>query len=616
MSYRRRAALVAGSLAVVAGIGRVAAGGPTGSLRPGFVIFVGVFGVTLSVFGLARGVRADTHVAVLPNPAGRDVSPPENDGFGGGSSRLVKDYRVAERLRDLLRRALARERGGDTDAAEDAIDAGTWTDDPAAAAAFTGDSGRGRRLRDGVAARRAGTSRLGYRLDRAAARLRSLMGLSADDADPEATATPTSLGTHATGRWTGFRALALAFVGVGILARRPGLVVAGGVAVVALAVRAAARVPDPDLTVNRVIDADAPSHGDEVTVRVRVRNDTDRTLFDCRLADGVPETLAVTEGAAQVATALRPGASATVEYAVRATRGDHAFDAPRVVLGDAAGTAERVFEPEATGDAALSVSLPTTDLSMPVRSSTTRHRGRIEADSGGDGIAFYATREYRRGDPLSRIDWNRYAGTRELSTLEFQEEQAATVVVVVDARPAAYHAPADGSLDTTVDRAVLAARAVADARLDAEDTVGVAALSPERLFVPPSGGQAHRSRLKTVLETSSAVAPTPADGEFYVGPTFRWLQRELPNDAQVVCCSPLTDDAVVRVLRYLAAYGHPVTVVSPDPGTQPTASGTVVATERVFRLAALRRAGIRVAEWRHGESLPAAIERQRLGWSA
>ncbi|WP_135301989.1 DUF58 domain-containing protein [Haloarcula amylovorans] len=617
MNYRRRAALVVGVLVVVAGLWGALTGAFSLSLRPGTVVFVGVFAVGLGLYGAYRRYRTEPRSPVLRDPATRDVSPPEpaTDGFGSGSTRRIEQHRLTEDVRSLLRRALTRGEG-DTDAADAALASGEWTDDPSASAAFERDVGRRRQYRDRLAARLGETTRLAYRLERAATGLRSVLGLTADDdALPEPRRT-SGLGTVQTGRWAGFRVVPFVFVGVGLVARRPGLVLAGAVAVVALAVSAASRAPDPDLIVNRAVDAADPTHGEEVTVTMQVRNDGDRTLFDCRLADGVPDTLAVTEGSAQLATALRPDATATVEYTVRATRGDHAFGPPRAVVGDAAGTAATVTEPTVTGDDSLSVSLPPEDLSVPVRSRTTQHRGRIKADSGGDGIAFYATREYRPGDPLSRIDWNRYASTRDLSTLQFREEQAATVVVLVDARPAAYHAPTDPSLDTTVDRAVVAARGVVGARIDAEDQVGLAALSTERLFVPPGGGHAHRSRLETVLSSADAFGPTPADGEFYVGPTFRWLQRELPNAAQVVCCSPLTDDTVVRTLRYLAAYGHPVTVLSPDPGTRPTAAGTVAAAKRLFRLSDLRRQGIPVIDWRHGESLAAAIERQGREWSA
>ncbi|MDS0280995.1 DUF58 domain-containing protein [Haloarcula onubensis] len=613
MSLHRRFALALGSLAVLVGALGVATGGFDAAARPGLVIFVGILGVGLALYSLSRRVRVPTAVAVLDDPSDRDIAPPAPSTDGGGSARLTRHRRLADEVRTLLRRAVARD-GLDDATADEVIGSGAWTDDPVAAAAFADDVGRSRQLRDWLRARRDGTTTLGYRLDRAGAAIRELLGLPATDAEPSQARTPTGTGVVETGRWAGFRAVPLAFVGVGIVARRPGLLLAGAVAVVALAVGVASRPPDPDLTVTRAIHAEEPAHGDAVTVRMQVRNDGDRALVDCRVADGVPDALAVTDGSPQLATALRPDATATVEYTVRATRGEHRFDAPRVVAGDAAGASARVTEPAVTGDESLSVSLPSADLDVPVRSQTTRLRGRIEADDGGEGIAFYATRDYRPGDPLSRVDWNRYASTRELSTLQFQQEQSATVVVLVDARPDAYHAPADPTLDTTVDRAVLSARGVLDARLDADDRVGLAALSTDRLYVPPSGGQAHRSRLETVLATNAAVGPTPAVGEWFPEATFRWLRRELPSAAQVVCCSPLTDDDVVRVLRYLAAYGHAVTVLSPDPGTRPTAAGTVAAARRQFRCSSLRRQGIPVVDWRHEESLAVAIERQRGEW--
>ncbi|WP_276271121.1 DUF58 domain-containing protein [Haloarcula litorea] len=607
MSYRRLVVLAAGVTITLVGVAGAVTGAFAFPMRPGVVVFVGVFAVTLAGVGAYRGRDGEHDVPALADRSGRSVTPPDRATDGFGQRRRTRHHQLAGDLREIVERGL-RDRP-DTEAA-DALAAGTWTDDGAAAAAFTDEVGRGRQLRDRLRALRAGRSRLAYRVDRAAAAVRGLLGLSADDADPEPTPTAAAAGVVETDRWRGFRAVPLAFVGVGILARQPGLVVAAAVPVVALAVSAATRTPEPDLTVERAVEATDPTHGDEVVVRLTVRNEGDHTLLDCRVGDGVPDALAVVEGSPQVATALRPGATATVEYTVRATRGDHAFETPHAVVGDGAGRTATVTEPSVTGDAALSVGLGPSELDFPVRSQTTRQRGRIAADEGGEGIAFYATREYRPGDPLSRIDWNRYAGTRELSTLEFREERSATVVVLVDARPAAYHAPADPTLDGTVDRSVVAARAVADARLAAEDRVGLAALSVDRLSVPPGSGPAHRSRLTAALD-SDALGPTAPEGSYLPGPTFRWLRRELPGDAQVVCCSPLTDDDVVRTLRYLSAYGHHVTVVSPDPGTRPSAEGTVAAARRLFRVSDLRRHGVPVVDWGHDESLAVAVERHR-----
>jgi uncharacterized repeat protein (TIGR01451 family) len=608
----KRLLLAAGVCSLLAGFG-VAVAGTGVTVDRGFLVFVGLLAAGIAIYAGYQRYAATRQRPALPERTQRDVSPPETatDGYG---AVLTRDYHVADDLQALLARALVRTQEHDESTAETAIHEGDWTADATAAALFADTVDRARQYRDRITARLSGHSRYRYRVERAATELRSVLGIDAVDEVPADAASTPAAGTVETGRWTGFYTVPLALVGVGILAKRPGLVLASAVAVVALAVRAGTTTPDPAITVDRAVSDTDPTHGDEVTVTLTVRNDGDRTLLDCRVADGVPDTLAVTDGSPQLATALRPATTATVEYTVRATRGDHEFEAPTVVAGDAAGATATVTETSVTGVSALSVSLPQVDADAPVQSQTTRYRGRIDADQGGDGIAFYATREYRAGDPLSRIDWNRYAGTRELSTLEFREEQAATVVVLVDARPSAYDAPTLPDLDATVDRSVVAARSVIQSRLDAEDRVGLAALAPDRLFVGPSGGPTHKNRLETTLATDPIFSPRPPEGEFYPGPTLRWLRRELPASAQVVCCSPLVDDDIRRILRYLAAYGHAVTVVSPDPGTAPTADGTVDAADRLFRISELRREGIPVVDWHQDESLPAAFERARE-WS-
>ena len=615
MSLRRRLSLGAGVCLVLAGFGTAAGGTGGVTVERGFVVFVGLLAAGLAIYAGWQRYVTPQRSPVLPDRRARDVAPPEPATDGAGTaSTLTRDYRVADDLRALLRQALVRTRERDESGAEAAISAGDWTDDPTAAALFADTVDRPRQYRDRIGARATGRARYRHRVERAAAELRAVLGIDAVDETPgERTAVPAN-GTVETGRWVGFYTIPLGLVGVGIVGTRPGLVLAGAVAVVALAVRAGSTTPDPSVTVDRAVSETAPTHGDEVTVTLTVRNDGDRTLTDCRISDGVPDTLAVTDGSPQLATALRPDATATVEYTVRATRGDHEFTAPTVVAADTVGATATVTDAAVTGVTALSVSLPAIEADAPVQSQTTRHRGRIDADQGGDGIAFYATREYRPGDPLSRIDWNRYAGTRELSTLEFREEQAATVVVLVDARPEAYGAPASPELDATVDRSVIAARSVIESRLGAEDRVGLAALSPDRLFIGPSGGPTHENRLLTTLASDPVFRPAPPEDEFYPGPTLRWLRRELPPSAQVVCCSPLIDDDIRHTLRYLAAYGHAVTVVSPDPGVAPTADGTVAAAERLFRISKLRRDGIPVVDWHHDEPLAAAFERTRE-WS-
>jgi hypothetical protein len=64
----------------------------------------------------------------------------------------------------------------------------------------------------------------------------------------------------------------------------------------------------------------------------------------------------------------------------------------------------------------------------------------------------------------------------------------------------------------------------------------------------------------------------------------------------------------------LDAYGHLVTVVSPDPTTADTPGHRLARVQRRNRISRLRAAGLRVVDWGE-ESLAAEITRARGRWS-
>lgn len=418
---------------------------------------------------------------------------------------------------------------------------------------------------------------------------------------------------HRTARWRGVNAVSLLLGGVGVLASEPSLVLAGVFGVAFGAVATAGRAPEASVRVERSLSATDPDPGDHVEVTVRVENTGDSLLADLRCIDTVPEALAVVEESPRLATALRPGKAASFGYSVEAGRGVHEFGPARVRARDPTGAAERRFRAGPSSEVRCLPPLPE-PLRMALPAQATGIAGRVATRQGGPGVSFHAVREYRRGDPLNRVDWNRLARTGELSTVEFRRERSATVVCLIDARAAAYVAPEAGDL-SAVDRSVHAAGAVFAGLLAGDDLAGVAAISPEDCWFRPAAGERHRAEVREALATHPALSPSPPEEAFFGTAWLRRFRRRLPADAQVVFCSPLADDYAARVARRLAAAGHPVTVVSPDPTTDVTAGARLVRAERTLRCSALREAGIRVVDWRD-EPLAAAVERATRRWSA
>lgn len=416
-----------------------------------------------------------------------------------------------------------------------------------------------------------------------------------------------------TNRWRGIRAFALLAGGIAVLVGRPLVLLASVVGVAYAAHASRATQPEIDLAIEREVSDDRPEPGDEVDVTLTVRNEGDRTLGDLRLIDGVPAALPVTEGSPRRGTALRPGTETRLSYTIEARRGEHAFDPVTVLTRDLSGAIEVEHdEPVETTLRVVPRLVATTPL--PLRQGTTPFTGRVQTDTGGSGVEFYATREYRHGDALSRIDWKRRARTGELTTLQFREERAATVVLLIDARTTAYRAP-EPRAPHAVDRSVDAAGEIFAALLDSGDQVGIAAIGRESLWLPPGTSREHRAKAGELLATHPTLALSPSGDSSYISMQVRWLRRRLPASSQVVFFSPVVDDYAAQLARRLDAYGHATTVVSPDVTGDATPGQRLAAVEREIRLGSLRESGLRVIDWDAEQPLGVAIERAAARWS-
>ncbi|MUW13534.1 DUF58 domain-containing protein [Halorubrum sp. CBA1125] len=409
---------------------------------------------------------------------------------------------------------------------------------------------------------------------------------------------------YLTDRWRGILVVTLGTGGFGLLARRPSLLLVAALGVVFAAYPRVSSPPEPSLRLERRVSDDSPTHGEPFEVTTTVRNVGDAWIPDLRTVDGLPPALSVVEGTPRHGTALRPGEAASFSYVVEARRGQHRFDPATVVARDVTGGHEVELEIDAETETAVDCasSVPR----APLRAQTTADTGRIAADHGGTGTEFYQTRAYRRGDAIGRVDWNRYAQTGDLTTVEFRAERAATVVLVVDARPAAYR----GSKDEphAVAYSVAAARELVDTMLANRNRVGVAGFGRDVPWLSPGTGRDHRVRAQDLLSRHATFQSRPPTGSVPdIDEQAAQLRARLPDDAQVIVFSPLLDDDLPETIRLLDSRGHAVSVTSPDVTGSDGPGETLVAIERDDRLRRLRAAGIPVVDWSPERSLAATL---------
>ncbi|WP_157513227.1 DUF58 domain-containing protein [Halapricum sp. CBA1109] len=418
----------------------------------------------------------------------------------------------------------------------------------------------------------------------------------------------------------------LFLVSLGLLYGEPSVLLLALVPLGYVAYGALSTPPEPTLSVERSLSARTVGPGDTATVEVTVTNTGDRTLPDVRVVDGVPESLVVSEGSPRGFASLRSGESLTLSYAVVATRGEYEFDPPTVRCRSLSAT--RVVTRPAAVDGDETLVCSTTVERPPVERATQTRTGTLPTDSGGAGLAFHSTREYRHGDPTSRIDWRRLAKTDDLSTVNYREEHAPRTVVVVDARPPTRVVPEAG-YPSGAELAGYAANRTYESLTAAGHGVGVAALGLDDVGVEGHDGEtipwvSAEGRGSTVPSAAvlfDAVAAAGAAGG---------SEADSPDGAadarhrRRVGAGPALAVAARRRGAVLHAAvrrqgGHhradapdpatrPVTVLSPDvTAATESLGGRVVASNRADRVAALRDGAVPVVDWSPSASLDTAL---------
>lgn len=410
-----------------------------------------------------------------------------------------------------------------------------------------------------------------------------------------------------TGRWRGIVAVALLAGAAGVLAARPLVLLMGVVGAAFAAYPRLTGTPEPTVRIERELDDDTPDRGDDVEVTVRVTNTGRWPLSDLRIVDGVPPMLAVRDGSPRRGAFLWPGRTTEFSYTLGAEYGHHQFVPTTVIARDVSGGREL----SADVNAAERTVLTCTDAvpEVPLRTRTQYDFGRLVTDNGGSGIEFHSTREYQQGDPMSRVDWKRFARTGQLTTVEFREERAASIVLLIDSRPSVYRASAEGEPHGLAYN-LAGAEQLLTALGDTRDYVGLAAVGRELCWLPAGVGMDHERTARELLAAHPTLSTIPPDDEVADSEgQATELHKRLANDTQVILLSPLADEFVTSLALSLEANGHPVTVVSPDVTSETTPGSRLARVERDNRIHSLREAEIPVVDWAPDQPLGTSIVR-------
>lgn len=409
-----------------------------------------------------------------------------------------------------------------------------------------------------------------------------------------------------TGGWRPSAALerAVALAGglalLGIVMRRPDLVVLAGPfalgTAIALATRSR-RLPAAALS----LDPPALLESDQLTVQVHLDAGTD-SAADAVAVRLPPGWFTAHRGRLAAAIAVHPNRPVALTFTLDPIRWG------RAPVGPARVTAVTAFGLLRAPTLLLPVrgvlvwpmreAFVATDVVPRAEGVVGPHRSRRP----GEGIELAGVRPFQAGDRLRRVNWRvtlRSAAGRPggpaLHVTTTLSDRDTDVLLCVDGR-----IDLGGSLDT----AVRAAAAVAEYYLRAGDRVGLVDLGQPTRQVRPGAGRTHLVRILDLL-LDVRDRPSPPDVQ------VPRLLRTLPANALVVLFSPLLGEAAVGAAAALARSGRPVVAVDTLPGDfSPPRRGEwtdlawrVSALEREADLGGLAEVGVPVVRWQGAGSL-------------
>jgi uncharacterized protein (DUF58 family) len=405
----------------------------------------------------------------------------------------------------------------------------------------------------------------------------------------------------ATPKLAGYASLAALGLFAGIALGRAELVVlAAPFALVLVLGLATAAVPE--LAAHVRLSKERVLEGDEVQATIDLTGTSRVERLEVALA--VPRDVEV-NGDASFGLSLAAGAEVQLDVRLRFPRWG-AYSVGRLGLAAFDRFGLFVFEREVAAGNTLRVYPREERLREIVRPHETQpYVGNLVARQKGEGIEFADLRPYQPGDRVRRVNWKATARRATLVVNEEHPERNAAAVLLVDS-----FAEARLGAVGTLDQAVRATAALADAYLRRRDQVGLLSFGGTVNWLEPAMGTVQLYRIvEALLDTEIVLS--------YVWRDIRVIPTHaLPPQALLLALTPLLDERMVGALVDGRGRGIDVAAIeiAPEPFIQ---IGDTKADQLAYRIWKLQRAAVRsrfrrlgvpVVEWRAGDPLEPVLK--------
>lgn len=366
---------------------------------------------------------------------------------------------------------------------------------------------------------------------------------------------------------------------------------------------------DIDIVVNRQIDGISFNSRDPICVCFLVKNNGS-SLTNLRIEDTLFPSMKILEGQSHQRISLSAGEEVEINYKFNAVRGVYSWKSVRIVASDPFGlfSLERDFP--APGDILVRPEMMKFH-NNPFKPLKTFHTsGQILSRRAGAGTDFFGIREYRAGDSLRHINWQKNARRpHQYFTNEYEREEITDFGVILDTRQLTKYFDRESEL---FERSISAAASLSERILGNGNRVALLTFGETITSVFPGFGKRQLNRVIRCLVETTMSAYIP----------FRYLKyistRLFPSRSMIIVFSTL-DSQDLDVYARLCAYGYEILVISPDPvehtmrSLQKTEMNALAfraaQIERVILLKRLMKMGIKVVDWKGDESLGIIVKK-------
>ena len=362
-----------------------------------------------------------------------------------------------------------------------------------------------------------------------------------------------------------------------------------------------------DLAIKRDVSAVNVYKGDDINVVLTLTNKSYRRTQQLEVFDNVPHEMKMRKGINLMRMNLGPGQTATIRYTVRCPLRGHYTIGPTSIRYR--NTFNLFVSETSVGDRSdITVFPQVIDVEEAlIRSDVPKmYTGATTLKTPGQGMEFYALREYFPGDSFRSINWKAFARTGELMVNEKTRDAVTDVFIILDTRDVARIGTV---LKNPLEMGTVAAASIANYFIKRRDSVSLVTYGERMDFLPPETGD------KQHYKVLSQLAAVESKGSMPLQAVTNALSPRISRGSPVFIISSLEGDGTtLSAIRNLSGKGHEVIVLSPSSidlerlvSRIPRMAYEVLKLERQNRLTAISGYGAKVIDWTPSVELSQAL---------